>query len=205
MGRIVIRGKRRNSLWGAGRIANPDASVDATIGEDDGIGNPDARESVISYGIGPGDDSGIDSGASGNTQRFVDPATGNSDTGTGTGTRRRGRPPGSRNSTRKSTVTETSRNIGEMLFSLHLGMATFLNSEHWAITEDEADRLGKAIIRVTQCYNINILSEEQLAWVNLAMVAVPIYGTRAFVSVQSKKEKPKIVSKPVTIREAQVQ
>lgn len=206
MGRIVIRGKRGNSLRGPGRIANPDASVDATIGENDGTGNSDTGESVGSDGIGQTDDSGIDSGAGGNSQRFVDPATGGSDTGTGTGARRRGRPPGSRNSTRKSTVTETSRNIGEMLFSLHLGMATFLNAEHWAITEDEADRLGKAIIRVTQCYNINILSEEQMAWVNLGMVAIPIYGTRAFLSMQSKKEKPKIVSKrPVTIREAQVQ
>lgn len=205
MGRIVIRGKRRNSLRGAGRIANPDASVDATLGENDGVGNTDAGESVSSDGIGPGDDSGVDSGASGNSERFVNPASAASGD-SGTGTRRRGRPPGSRNGTRKATVTETSRNIGEMLFSLHLGMATFLSSEHWAITEDEADRLGKAIIRVTQCYNINVLSEEQLAWVNLAMVAVPIYGTRAFLSVQSKKEKPKIVSKqPVTIGEAQVQ
>lgn len=196
MGRIIIRKSKRN-LGNDSRIPardrNDDAGIDAENERDgiEGTGEPDESGTNTASGDQP-PSGGID----GNGTEFVDPASGGSRTGAGTGTgKRRGRPRGSRNAVRQSP-SKATEDISGLLFSLHLGMATFLKSEVMAITQEESDRLAAALVRVSELYDIRIVPEKYMAWINLATVGGSIYGPR-IMAASLKKKKPQ--PEPVTI------
>ena len=72
-------------------------------------------------------------------------------------------------------------------------MAQMMKDEIWKLTEIEADEMGKAIVRVTELYDIQIIPEKQMAWINLIMVGGSIYGPRVVASGKNKKKGPQIV------------
>lgn len=80
-----------------------------------------------------------------------------------------------------------------MLFTLHLFAAKISKIELLEITQDEAEQLAGAITRVTELYDIAILDEKTMAWVQLAMVGSAVYGTRIMASVLSAKKKSNVV------------
>jgi hypothetical protein len=143
------------------------------------------------------DDSASRRGVNGNGTEFVDPTNATPASGGG---KRRGRKPGSKNRVNRATPTETSKTLTTILFSLHLGMASMFKSEVFAITEDEATRLGGAITRVTELYDIPLLTDKQQAWLNLAIVGCSVYGPRIVASgVLRKKSGPRVVTMPSPI------
>ena len=201
MARIVVRRNKRKS----GSVGASDNGNDNAVNVDRGTsvidGESGAGESDESIVRAAGTDNQPDGGDDDNGTRFVDPAdTASSSGDTGTG-KRRGRPRGSRNAKRTSPAQAT-KDISQLLFSLHLGMASFFKSEVIALTEEEAQNLGGAITRVTDLYDIRILPEKYMAWVNLGIVGSGIYGPRLYVLSQQKKrahQKPiPVVTMPAT-------
>lgn len=155
------------------------SDAESATGESDGI-DPIAAN---------GSD-GDDSSEYGNSPNYVDPATATatSDSGTGTG-KRRGRKPGTKNKPRGTSTSQATADLSGMLFTAHLFMAKMLKSEVIEITKEESEELSSAITRVTQLYDVALLSEKNWAFLNLAMVMGNIYGTRlAVISKQSKKK-----------------
>jgi hypothetical protein len=57
------------------------------------------------------------------------------------------------------------------------------------LAEEEAKALGAAINRVTELYDIAIIPEKQMAWINLIVTAGGIYGPRV-VAANARKKKP---------------
>jgi hypothetical protein len=140
--------------------------------------------------------SGSDSGGTDgfiNGFEVVDPGdagTGNTDAGNAGVTKRRGRPPGSKNRT-GSTGTKTPKNLAsieKMLYSIHL-MGSKIVHPIIALDNDEAKQLSDAIQEVARHYPVG-LTEKQLAWANLLMVAGSIYGTRVAAVMISNNKKP---------------
>lgn len=195
MGGKLIRGIKRKT----GSDFSGNGSNGNTVDSDRGASVIDGESSPGESGESPvrsaSADNQPDSGDDDNGTQFVDPAgTPTRDSGEGTG-KRRGRPRGSRNAKRTSPAQAT-KDISQLLFSLHLGMASFFKSEVIALTEEEAQNLGAAITRVTDLYDIRILPEKYMAWINLGIVGSGIYGPRLFVLSQQKKraqQKPPIV------------
>ena len=65
------------------------------------------------------------------------------------------------------------------------------------LSKDESDALGAAVTRVSQLYEIPLMSEKAMAWLNLSMVMGSVYGTRFMVaSMQSKQAKQNVVDMP---------
>lgn len=78
-------------------------------------------------------------------------------------------------------------------------MANMFKSELLAITEDEAQKMSAAITRVTELYEIRILPEKTMAWINLSVTLASVYGPRiAASSLKAKRKKagPQIVDMP---------
>lgn len=68
--------------------------------------------------------------------------------------------------------------------------AAFFKTPSAAITEDEARNLAAAVVRVTELYDVPLMSEQARAWLNLGMVGCGIYGTRiAAAMLEAKKER----------------
>jgi hypothetical protein len=132
------------------------------------------------------------SGIDGDGEGFTDPATGTRSGGSNDGSptrRRRGRGPARGSKPSRATTTQTTGDIAAILYSLHFGMANIFKSELIAITKDESETLSAAITRVTELYEIRILPEKQMAWLNLIIVAGSIYGPRVAASSLKKKAK----------------
>jgi hypothetical protein len=76
-------------------------------------------------------------------------------------------------------------------------MANMFRSPGLILTEDEASKLGEAITRVTELYDVQILPEKQMAWINLLMCAGGIYGPRIVASgLRKKQQKPQVITMP---------
>lgn len=171
------------------------AGAAATVGAGAGAG---AAEHT-----GTGNDAGAGAGADAGT--WIDPRTGaaaGANTGTNTGagaaasteTRRgRGRPPGSSantggTQTSKAKIQASLDGIEGILLSMHLMASTFLKVPELALSDDEAKKLTTAIARVASHYDVSA-SDKSLAWVNLAMCAGGIYGTRIWAyQLRTKSE-----------------
>jgi hypothetical protein len=70
--------------------------------------------------------------------------------------------------------------------------ATFLKTPELALDEAEAKQLSDAVTRVSELYEIPLMDEKTMAWVNLAITAGTIYGPRAVAVVAVKmNRKPK--------------
>ena len=200
MARILTRviggsGERDPNFRASGDSADGDGIAS---GFDDGArtGEPDPDD------IGStGDDNPSGGRVNGNGPQFTDPASGtrrsSSEPDAGGPTRRRGRPAGSRNGKRAS-ATQTTGDIALILHSLHMGMANAFKNELFAISKDEAEKLSAAITRVTELYEIRILPEKQMAWLNLAIVGGSIYGPRIMANSVIKARKKKGVDEPLS-------
>lgn len=109
--------------------------------------------------------------------------------------KRRGRKPGSRNTTTKASK-QASADLTQLLMSLHFMAAALVKTPELILEQDEAKRLGEAINRVNDLYGGIVLSEKAQAWLNLGVAAGTIYGPRFIASSINKKNKKK---NPVTI------
>lgn len=180
---------------------NPIGNANDTGDVSDNVGRVEIGEPIsesddsATDGIDNSVSSDIDSGES----KFIDPS---SLTGAGTDSgdstpKRRGRKPGSRNKSRGTSATQATADVSGILFTIHLFIANFVKNEILAITKEESDQLAAAITRVTELYEIPLLSEKHMAFLNLAMVSGGIYGTRfVALSMQKKKEKANVVTMP---------
>lgn len=190
-------GKRAGSFGSRniGSVGNAGENVDG-IGS---VGESTTGESDGSIGIAAVDDRGTESTDAGDGTQFVDPASAGDNSSAGTGTytgKRRGRKPGSKNKSRAS-ATQATADISGILFTAHLFMAKLAKSDVLEITKEESEELGAAITRVSQLYEVPLLSEKHMAWLNLAMVSGNIYGTRLMVlSMNKKQSKNNVVDMP---------
>jgi len=189
MARILIR---RNKLNTEGSSLNPDSSISGSTGSESTTvftpqpitGEPDSDDTDPT-----GNNHVSDSGADGNGTRFVDPASAGGDTGDSP--KRRGRPRGSRNgTTKRTTATQTSTDLNKILLTVHYGLSKMMGSEIWMLAEEESKEMADAVTRVTQLYDIQIIPERQMAWINLGLVGLSIYGPRVMASRKTKSPKP---------------
>jgi hypothetical protein len=97
--------------------------------------------------------------------------------GSGSG-KRRGRPPGSAAGAKKASKADIG-GLESILFSLHMMGAAILDTPELVLDEGEAKALADAAAKVAGHYN-HTIDPRTVAWVNLAMVAGGIYGTRVF-------------------------
>lgn len=71
---------------------------------------------------------------------------------------------------------------------LHIAAAQFLQADELSVTEEEAQQLSKAIVRVSQLYDIGVMGEKAAAWTQLGIACATIYGPRALAVSKRKKE-----------------
>lgn len=130
---------------------------------------------------------------SGNDYDIVEPTTfSGSDSGAGTGAgtgtgRKRGRPAGT-GKKRAAKSTEATKAITGVLYSTHLMLANWMEAEEIAITDDEAEQLGSAIVKVSQLYDLGVMGEKAAAWINLSIAMGSVYGPRAIALSKRKKD-----------------
>jgi hypothetical protein len=121
------------------------------------------------------------------------PVAGSEPTGTDNGNpapRKRGRPPGSGSkNTGSATQKKASGNLGLQgpLFTIHLMLAALIEAPEFAITEEQAKDMSKAISAVSDGYMDN-LDPKMVAWGNLALVFGATYGS-AFMKMNARKKK----------------
>lgn len=176
-----------------------------TTANDSGTDSGDIRESKSDGGI-----------------PLVDPVTGDrigdagndSDSGPSDGDgeparKRRGRPKGYKLGPRVAKETPRSASLAgieQLLLSIHGIAAATLNIEELELMPAEAKSLTEAINGVAKHYPVG-MSEKTLAWANLGIVAIGVYGTRvAAYGIRKKMEKQrKIPSGPQAVRPGHVQ
>lgn len=199
MARII----KRISLGSGERDPNFGDLGSGTAGDGESLGsdsNPRTGEPDSDATTDTGNQRASGSGVNGNGTAFTDPASGrgsSSDSG-GTTRRGRGRPRGSGGKSR-TTPTQTTSDIAEILYTVHFGIANMFKSEMFAITTDESEKLARAITRVTELYEVRLLPEKQMAWLNLAMALGGVYGPRIAANSLKKKaakKGPQIVDMP---------
>lgn len=96
---------------------------------------------------------------------------------TPTGKRGRGRPRGSKGTGGKPRK-ETSQDLGGTLFSIHYMLAKWIGIQELEIDDEEAKKLGAAMLRVNRLYGDRVIPETVLAWGGLLMTCGAIYGPR---------------------------
>lgn len=154
----------------------------------------------------PGNDEG-DSGVSGEDQpettvEFTEP-TGGSTGGNGVteseSPRRRGRPPGSGAGTGKRKPAASTFDLGALLYSTHLMLARITQAPEFALPKEEAEELGKALKTVQDLYDVSVIPEKTLAWINLFNTGAAIYGPRYFaIHARHKREARAKQATPLT-------
>jgi hypothetical protein len=122
---------------------------------------------------------------------------GDTSPGSGGEPRRRGRPPGSRNST-KEKVPPNLANLEDLLFSIHLALGGFV--EEFTLDKSECKDYADALKELAKHYSF-IVDPKKMAMINLTAVMGRIYGPRAFVAYKrmtSEKPapRPKLVTQP---------
>ena len=180
VGKIIRRANSSDVIGGEiGNVITSTPIVDDRII----IDNP--ADAVDDDGAVGNDDNGNDSG------RVIDPGTiaGNG-AGNGTGKRGRGRPRGTGNSSgagTKAKKEKTSIPVAHILFSIHSMLASFLKAPELKISDDESELLATAVTRVTDYYDVGVMPEQYMIWMNLGMVAASIYGPRIVAVGNNRK------------------
>lgn len=141
------------------------------------------------------------SGTAGGTQ-FEEPYTefisgpgddGRTPGGSATGGKRRGRPPGSKNTARSS---DTFLSLEDAIYNLHnlaaviVAPLTAIDAETLALSKEEAKQLSNAVKEVGKHYNA-VFDPKKVAIGNLVVTAGGIYGLRLFAIWNSRKVTPK--------------
>lgn len=105
--------------------------------------------------------------------------TGGNDTvDSGGGPRKRGRPAGSRN--KRSSASETTLDLSGLaaaITSAHIVLSLVTKNDKWALDETEATQLAQAVQNATRHHDI-AMAQKTIDYVNLAVVAGMVYGTR---------------------------
>lgn len=127
-----------------------------------------------------------------------------------TGPKRRGRPPGSRNSggsantntTEKAKILLSSFSIEGLLIGIHQMGAAILKTSELEISASEAKQLSDATQAVLKEYN-HVINPKTAAWIQLCVALGSVYGTRIVaVQMRNKTErKAKVVVIPSQHRE----
>lgn len=145
-------------------------------------GAPPAGSNAGAGAGAPSSDTDDEDGGAGG---FIDPSDLSASSGagereSGSGAGREGkRKPGRPAKPEKKKVSSSLEGIEGILLSLHTIAAAVSKVPELAIAEPEAKQLAAAIGRVSDLYDYGA-SERTLAWVNLAVCAGGIYGTRLF-------------------------
>lgn len=115
------------------------------------------------------------------------------------GKKRRGRPPGSRNSpggtsggngtgsnkeNKSEGILGSGLSLEGVLYSLHLMGSEFLKCKEMELDKDESKKLADAIAEVNRFYNVKF-DPKKVAIFNLAVVTASIYGPMA-VSIKRR-------------------
>lgn len=190
------------------RLAGSSSGIDGIVGEGDSVTS-----------VGP------DSGGNGSDLASANPGTividpdelsgsGNGSSGdAGPGEperRRRGRKPGSRNSSPKKAAALDINGLELMLFSTHAMLAALTSTEELGIDKDEAKTLAEAAAAVGRHYDMNVPAKT-VDWYNLIMVAGTVYGPRISFLISKGRNRrapaPKVetiidVPKPLKARPA---
>lgn len=101
--------------------------------------------------------------------------------------RKRGRKPGSTNAKKKTAQILDSTGIEKILLSVHGMLAGMMSNPIWELDKDEAKKLSEAIVSVQAHYPMAI-NAKTLAWVNLGMIGMAVYGPRVFYIVKSRQK-----------------
>jgi len=98
---------------------------------------------------------------------------------------------------RRASATEATRDLAQILQAIHWGIGKLLKTPEWALTDEEAEKYGKAVSRVTELYDIPMMDEKSRAWLNLGIVSMEISAPRiAAVILGKKKRQPQVVPMP---------
>lgn len=91
--------------------------------------------------------------------------------------RRRNRPVGTgrRGKAASSGGSKTTDSVAAMLFTVHTVAASLLKMPVLKIDKESCSELAEAVMQVTELYEIPLLDEKGMAWLNLAGVAVRVY------------------------------
>jgi len=130
---------------------------------------------------------------------YVNPISATNNDVNGTSRRRRRSDAGTRRGTRKRNDTETTQDLKSLLLTIHFWLAVMFKTEYLKFTESEAETLGAAIKRVTDLYDVRILPEKQMAWINLTIVAGAVYLPRFKTMKDETKQRDKSQS-PQSLR-----
>lgn len=106
---------------------------------------------------------------------------------TGDGPKRRGRPKGSKNSSKK---TPNLDGLESILLSTHAMLSVLLSCPELELDEKESEKLTQNISNVASHYPLEIPAKT-VAWAGLIMCCGSIYGTRAIAIHNRLKEKRK--------------
>jgi hypothetical protein len=94
---------------------------------------------------------------------------------------RSGRRKGKRNSggqERTASKSQTSKDLAGLAFMAHMALSKLLAIPELVISQDEAEQLTKASMRVAELYGGVVLPETVVAWSEMIMATVTIYGPR---------------------------
>jgi hypothetical protein len=191
MARIIVRRPKGSTGSNNGSPVSSNGNAEGTGGTDSPViqsltGQPDTDD--LESGTG---NNGSGAGTNGNSTGFVDPTSATSGSSEGT-PKRRGRKPGSKNRASRATATETSKDLTKILLTLHFGLSKIFGEE-FLITDEESTELADAVTRVTQLYDIQIMPEKQMAWLNLGLVGCAIYGPRVMTVARKPRKKGRVI------------
>lgn len=103
--------------------------------------------------------------------------------------KKRGRAKGWRANGKSSKARPNVLNVSgfeKLLLSIHGMMAALTKTPELALEDAEAKALAEAAADVAQYYPLDI-APEIIAWINLSMVAIPIYASRVYLIVERQK------------------
>ena len=105
------------------------------------------------------------------------------------GAKRRGRPPGSVNKAKARSPVSVSTDMMQFsLQGLHSMLAIMLSAPQWELSEEEAKHVSKSYEAVAQFYDMQA-SQKSIAWGNLAMTLMIVYGSRIGSTIALNKAK----------------
>jgi hypothetical protein len=105
----------------------------------------------------------------------------------------------------KESVRLESLKISDLLYSVHVMLAEMTKVREFEVDKDECEKLAEAIAGVSKYY-VTAFDPKRVAWLNLAVIAGGIYGTRIF-AYRNRKElekrfqpiAPKATPKPTVV------
>ena len=113
--------------------------------------------------------------------------------------KKRGRPKGSRNAYKTvAAKKEAALDLTQVLYSTHLMLSALLKIDELKIEREEAKELSDAVVRVNDLYGGIVIPVKALAWINLGIVGVKVYGPRVAAHTIRTGKKKQTKSEVVT-------